>query len=290
MPKVDIGIACAPNQSHNWWVPVMTQLIAESKSGVDIGRIHGVGSALPDYNKNGVVDSHSNTAPPQEGKRDNLTDANRSRITGGFLEGDADYLFMIDDDTVPPSGALSHLLGLGREFVGGVYYLAKPPHNPIAYFRNDNGTYSAILDYAHGALIEVDSIGMGCTLIHRSVFEKIQEAHEVFMRPNGSLFPILKEKVYYGDYEPLNEVCVINGTLNMPLFERDPEDTSPWPFYALEYGRTEDHHFCELAAAVGIRPYLDTAVICDHWKMRAINRTAHQMSVKGIKQQVTHQT
>jgi hypothetical protein len=263
----------------------MTNLLTEQSKGVKIGRIHAVGSALPDHNKNYVIDDQRGVAPREEKRRNELTDANRSTIVGGFLHGDSDWLWFLDDDTVPPKGALSHLLGLGREFVGGVYYLAKPPHNPIAYYRTDDGTYAALLNYPVGGLFQVDSIGMGCTLIHRSVFERIQNQHEVFLRPNGSLIPIHKDKIKGGEWDAKAEEYVENGVYHMPLTKRHPDDRRPWPFFALEYGRTEDHHFCELAASVGVRPYLDTTLVCNHFKLRAINRAAHKLSLQQLEAQ-----
>ena len=285
MPKIDIGIACSPAQSHNWWVPIMSELLREQKAGIEIGAIRAVGSALPDHNKNYVLGNRPEpVAPENEKRRNDLTDSNRMNVTKGFLDGEADYIFWLDDDTVPPKGALSQLINLGREMVAGVYYLGKPPHNVIAYQRVSDGTYASVLDYVPGSLIEVDSVGMGCTLIHRSVYEKIMSAYKVFQRPNGSLMPVPIESVLGGNgTEKAQTMKVVNGTLYMPLQERHPDDKRPWPFYALEYGRTEDHHFCEMVRHVGIDIYVDTTIVCDHWKLKAVNRQAHKMAVQQLK-------
>lgn len=293
MPKVDIGIATYGMVAQEWWSDVMVLLLQEQASGLELGKIHAISSALPDHNKNHTVDDRRGVAPPEDKGRNERTDANKSTIVGarlngqahkgGFLHGDADWLFFMDDDTVPPKGVISHLLSLGREFVGGLYFLAKPPHNPIAYFRHDDGTYMALWNYPHGALIEVDSIGMGCTLIHRSVYERILDGYEVFQRPNGSLMPVLRENVR-GLVKSSERVKteVINGVLHMPVTRPPEEDGRPFPFYSMEYGRTEDHHFAELCAGIGIKPYLDTTVICDHYKLKAVNRAAHKLMVEQM--------
>ena len=302
MVKVDIMVACGPHQTNNWWSPVMGMLLGEQKAGrVEIGALRTVSSAVPDHNKNHNLttnprgDCHGGQAPsqwnPEEKRRGSLTDANRVTAAHGFLDGSSEWIFCMDDDTVPPKGVISHLVGLGRELVGGVYYNNKPPYNPIAYYRRPDGLYSALYDYTHGALLEMDSIGMGCTLIHRSVFERIMAGHTLFQRPNGSLMVVENSQVVtVGGLvnlvvaEPGEQVVLTDG--ERFVFEQsvqplpDEEDNRAWPFFALEYGRTEDHHFCELAAHVGIRPYLDTAVVCEHWKPQATTRQDYKQATE----------
>jgi hypothetical protein len=289
--KVDIGVPCYGAQHHEWWGQIFSDLLAQERSGViRVGTIRAVGSALPDHNKNYIVDDRRGMPGrwELEPHRPNLTDMNRSAITGGFLSGDADWLWMLDDDIVPPDGCVSHLMGLGHVFVGGVCFLGSPPHNVTAYYRDEAGYYrEAVLDFTIGAILKVDSIGMGCTLIHRSVFEKIMAAHEIWQRPTGSLMPIpkriIKDRMLPG---PKAQMRLENGYLHLPMRPVDPEDNRPWPFFSMEYGRTEDHHFCEMAMEAGVRPVLDTAVMTKHLKTKPIDRRVQLQAMEdyGLRQ------
>lgn len=275
MAKVDIGIA---DSTRAWaWIDIMTFLVREQSNGVELGKIHGSRSALPDHNKNYLADDRREAQVSQK-RRNELTDMNRVRNMVGFLSGDAEWLFQIDDDVAPPDYAITHLMNLGRSFVGGLYFLAKPPHNPIAYYRREDNLYAPLWNYKRGTLSQVDSIGMGCTLIHRSVFEDIQASHTVYQRPTGALFAIPNSRIFDKEL-PTGEVLggqkayVSHGLYHMPLKEVDWEnDDRPWPFYAMEYGRTEDHHFCELAEEAGHKPWLDTNVVCTHRNLKEYNR------------------
>lgn len=257
---VDIGIACSGSQTPAWWSKIMGMMLYTDRSefGIEIGKIHAISSALPDHNRNNIITK----------KRRKLTDMNRNEISKGFLDGDADWLMQIDDDTVPPQDAIIRLLKSQREFVSGLYFLSEPPYHPVAYYRHPNGLYNPVYDYPKGMLTQVDSVGMGCSMIHRSVFEKVRDAHDVFARADGSYFAFPKDrvkgKVLSGD--PKGKAAIRDSELIMPVRLLDPDDNRVFPFYAMEYGRTEDHHFCELCANVGIRPWLDATIECKHIK------------------------
>lgn len=264
--KVEICVPCYGNQSPRWWAGVMGNLLADSQS-VEFTRVSVSATMLPDHNKNTII------GPVKH--RDTLTDTNRNNLTSGFLGGDADYSYWLDDDTMPPYGALGSLLKMQREFASGLYFLPKEPYTPIAYMRNKDGQYAAINQYAKGSIFQVDSVGMGCALIHRSVFEKIAENHVVVKRHDGASYPIHKDRVinglsYAGDEK---QPWLEDGVLHTPVrIQADSEfEDKPWPFFILDSQRTEDHFFCEMAASVGIAPWLDTSVVCDHIKMQATN-------------------
>lgn len=275
--KVDIAVACSPHQTPDWWSPLMSIMLhTERLTNLEIGAIRTVSSALPDQNKINTIGAMK--------RRLSLTDYNRSEIINkGFLEGGSEWIFWLDDDTVPPVNVIEHLVSLGLPFVAGLYFLPSKPYNPIAYKRmEESGLYYPIYGYPRGALIQVDSVGMGCTLIHRSVYEKIKEEHMVFERHNGALFPVHQSQVnkpLVTKHNKRKSPYVRAGVYHEQVTPQDESDERNFPFYLLEHGRTEDHHFCELSANVGIKPYLDTTVECAHYKHRAVTVEDYQREI-----------
>jgi hypothetical protein len=259
---VDLGVTCRDVQSRHWWVPLMGTLLDVQKRGVaNIRQLLTEGSALTDHNANFIVSK--------------------------FMAGNSEWLWMVEDDTSPPRDSLEKLLSLGRPFVAGAYYLKMPPYTLVAYFRNTAedyakdakkvvGMYRPPMGWERGEIFEVDSVGMGNTLIHRSVFEKIKKDHILFQRETtGTLVPIHKSMV---DKASLKEApdCVRLGMRRVQrMVYKEPlvypkDDTQLWPFYAFENTRTQDHWFCELANNVGFKPWLDTSLESKHWGMKSI--------------------
>lgn len=287
--EVDIAVACGYMQHYEWWTEVFANIIHEVQIGdITIGKMFSCGTALVDNSRNRIVGAWLDE------KRQSMTDANRNHVVGinangleredGFMYSPAEWVFWMDDDTVPPRGTIRKLLDLRRELVAGMYFLGGPPYNPLAYVRNEEGFYRPLYKYAYGSLVQVDAVGMGCTLVHKDVYRKIMEAHEVFSRPNASLMPVPKKHIiphamlhHHLDNMDLETVAnlpwpaVYGSHLVMPLTKPEPDDPRAWPFYAMEYGRTEDLHFGELAQNAGVQIWIDTSINCKHWKTRNVN-------------------
>lgn len=243
----------------------MSLIISEERYGdVTINSIRAVSSAVTDANRNTVIGNNI--------RRLSHTDSNRKEVSYGFLAGNADYLFWLDDDTAPPQLSITKLIRSGHELVSGLYFSQSGAHEPIAHFRNEIGRYVPIVGYSQGSLMQVDSIGMGCCLIHRSVFERIMEGHELFRRHDGTLVPIAKSQIIGADYEEPEdfEPYVENGIYHERYTRTELNEGERWPFYAFENNRTEDLYFCELAEHVGIKPWVDTSIVCNHYKLGTI--------------------
>lgn len=225
-----------------------------------------------------------------------LTDQNRNAITDWFLGNtDADWLFFIDDDVEIPHDALPKLYKAAKDndalFVAGIYYRRKPPCDPLIYRRLESGWYASLLpeqDYAYGDIIEIDAAGMGCTLIHRKAFDAILEHHFLYRRSTGSYGFMHYSKVREGQTHVDAGVYIANGKAQLvqDIIPFKPEQLGPkeaLPFFAFEYGRTEDFHYCELLQASNVKMIAHTGIECNHWGEAPINRAQYEQVVTWMK-------
>lgn len=92
------------------------------------------------------------------------------------LEMGAQYILFIEDDTIPPPGALmelSRVLETADELVmacGGIYTTRRNPPEPIVYMGPGKGAH---WDWRLGDIFECWATGMGCTMIKMEVFKKM---------------------------------------------------------------------------------------------------------------------
>lgn len=190
---------------------------------------------------------------------------NQNVIVEKFLELNVDYLFWVEQDTVPPAAGLGRLYDVSKPIVSGLYVGKKHPFRPIAYRKRKDGLYQSIENFTPGEIAEVDAAGMGCVLIHRSVYENIQKNYEVLQRASGGTFLVHKDRIKgkIPSRHGKSDGEVRNGVLQERVFKPAKSDL-PYPFYISEFGRTSDFHFYERAKELGYRVFVDTGVVCDH--------------------------
>jgi hypothetical protein len=169
----------------------------------------------------------------------------RNAIAAKFLETDAKWLLMLDDDIIPSIGrpgwmrtwvsaarnlqdlplqrhVLHRLVGSGKTLVGGAYFGRQEGG---ALMCSDLSLTARARAYAD-EVIPVDWVATGCMLVHRSVFEDIQKK-----------FPELKGKTETGAFN---------------FFQ--PKDD----------GSGEDVSFCRRAKDSGHQPYIDLGLPVFH--------------------------
>jgi hypothetical protein len=200
------------------------------------------------------------------------TDNNRNIVAHEFLKSDTEWLFWLDTDVVPPWQALKKLLDLKKTIATGLYYLKDEATEPTIYTRQVTGRYAVMQAWEPGEIMEVDSAGHGCLLVHRKVYEDIQAKFALLQRPDGAMFLYPRDQIVGkidGNARHKTDGKVIDGVLRTRMYaELHQKTNEPFPFYSLERGRTEDMLFFECAQYAGHRIWCDTAIECRHggWK------------------------
>src|SRR3990167_9080572 len=97
-------------------------------------------------------------------------DHGRNTICMKALECGADYVYMLDSDVVPPPDAILRLMAHKQPLISGLYCRRSPPAG-VPVMMRPVGQW--ITQWTPNAVIEVDVVGAGCMLIHRSILENL---------------------------------------------------------------------------------------------------------------------
>lgn len=119
----------------------------------------------------------------QRGEGSGLLSRLRNQQAAGFLKMGGDWLLFIDSDETISVTAFDKLCDAAdadtRPIVAGLVFAGWPgdpfpiPVPTIARFAEEGGL-EPVWDYPRDKIIEVDSAGTGCLLVHRSVFEAMR--------------------------------------------------------------------------------------------------------------------
>jgi hypothetical protein len=83
------------------------------------------------------------------------------------------WLFFLDDDVLIPPDTIPKLVSRGKPIISGLYYRRVPPIMPVALL-DTKPKPTFIGSFNAGDVFEVDLVGAGCLLIHRSVLESMK--------------------------------------------------------------------------------------------------------------------
>jgi hypothetical protein len=248
--KVAIGLISYGPQSPYWFLPFGECLANLYKEDIEFDDIFWQGSAAIDLNRNQVVHRW-------------------------LRDGDSEWLWWIDADNPPQLGAVRRLLELEREMVSGLYYseFKGGKIKPIAYVKNKHGSYHTIdqvVKWERGEILQVDAVGMGCFLTHRSVYEDIKDNYTVYERDSGGIVCLRDEDIIQGEIpdkfvEHPYAGKVKNGIYYDRLCQQYVTDTK-FPFFLSQNTRTEDMPFCELVKELGYEIWVDTSIESGHVK------------------------
>ena len=100
----------------------------------------------------------------------------RNNLAKRFLQmPEAEWLLYVDADQVFPAETLDRLLRMEGWVNSGLYCARLDAALPIAKIKDAHGVYQPLRSEVvrAGEVVEVDSVGMGCCLVHRRVFETV---------------------------------------------------------------------------------------------------------------------
>ncbi len=148
----------------------------------------------------------------------------RNSACQAALDRKVEWLFFLDSDVVPPRDAVLRLIQHQQPIISGMYCRRSPPVAVPVMMRN----HQWITDYPPGHVIDVELVGAGCLLIHRSVLEQLKP-----LSPGHRWFDWRVDLAGTGIYPPGE--CL-----------------------------SEDYSFCLQARKQGWKVKVDTSIICRH--------------------------
>lgn len=236
--RVALGIPAYGRQPKDWWGPLVRQAAELHKQNIELVDLHVTASMM--------------------------TDVARNRIVDDFLKSDAEWLRFLDADNVDKMGSLRRLLDTRKTLVTGIYTKRNESGEPVAYFATEEG-YRHVEGYTPGEIFPIEAAGLGGCLVHRSVFEDIQKQYRMFQLIGGGVVTVHRDDIQgdvFDDDSLASDGRAVDGVLHLRL--RQMKVHRPFAFFMLQFGRTEDYGFFEMAARAGHRLWLDTGVEIGH--------------------------
>ncbi len=170
----------------------------------------------------------------------------RNFIVKEFLNSEANYLFWVDDDVIPPPETLRRLLSRDKDLIGPVCFSSKRDDNtgllhpyPIVLRLNNDDEYEITDTTQEGEVVEIDSLGGGCVLIKRGVYENIDPPWYSFS---------------FDDF----------GVMS----------------------RSADFNFFRLAQENGFKVFVDNTIGCDHITQSSLLATYNLMASLGMRNDI----
>lgn len=102
----------------------------------------------------------------------------RETLVDKFLETDADYLFFLDDDTIPMLDAIEKLLLMDKDIATGITWgkRADEINKPMIGYQNPiNGAPQWDTNWVWPDIFQIDVCGLSCCLIKRKILESLDK-------------------------------------------------------------------------------------------------------------------
>ena len=103
-------------------------------------------------------------------------DMARNEIVRSALDNKCDWIFFLDTDVTCQPDIITRLVAHNLPIVTGVYFTRAPPIEP-AIWNEVKPSGKKAINFTPGQMVECDFIGMGCCLVHTSVFKNISKPY-----------------------------------------------------------------------------------------------------------------
>lgn len=134
-----------------------------------------------------------------------------------------EWIMFIDDDVFIPDDAVNRMISSGKKILTGMYWTKTDPARPVIFKKMGDGPYDS---FPLDELIQVAGSGLGCCLIHMSVFDEFEKRG----------MPFFLENWIHTDTDGKKMKCPVG----------------------------EDHYFFTKARECGFEVWCDTGILCDH--------------------------
>ena len=155
------------------------------------------------------------------------------------LDAGCEWLWLVEDDTLPPPLTLVTFLEHARSkiapVISGLYYQRNGSREPLIY--RESGAY---YDWKPGDLVWCGGVPTGCLFIHASILRVLwDEAEPYTIRGNGMEVPVRRvfQEPRRIDYDPASaKFAIVTGTSDLDLCARIVKDDvfkkAGWPKHA----------------------------------------------------------
>jgi glycosyltransferase involved in cell wall biosynthesis len=169
-------------------------------------------------------------------------DTARNEVVRTFLDDHGgDWLLFLDADMRHPRNLLARLLAANRVIVSARYQMRREPFHTVAMRKAGPGRHDYKAIEEQSGLVEVDAVGAGALLIHRSVLEALRH-HGPDLGVAAAHLQVTRG---WNSYESDDWFRYQEGPKGLRTV-------------------SEDMWFCERAKAAGFKIWCDLDTVCSH--------------------------
>jgi len=148
----------------------------------------------------------------------------RNLVAQKAMEGNFEWTFFIDHDVVLPPDTLvrmnQYMLDAEHPIVNGLYFTKGVPAEPLVYRGLGTSYYGK---WKIGQKVWADGCGLGCTIIHLSIFKEMAKDVETYETRGATVHRIFRQPEFSGLLDADGEkqqYSISTGTEDLDFYHR----------------------------------------------------------------------